>query len=394
MSLDVDVLRSVTPGCEHVIHFNNAGAGLMPESVIDALQGHITREAIIGGYEAHAAADPEYQDTYRALEELLGAKQGEIALIENATRAWDQVFYGMDFNPGDRVVTAQASYASNYLAMLHQKKRHGIEIDVIGNDEHGQVDVAALEAALTERTRLICLTHIPTNGGLINPAAEVGAIANQAGVPYLLDACQSVGQVAIDVDEIGCDFLSGTGRKYLRGPRGTGFLYVRTAALDLIDPPFLDLHAADWVEMDEYVLGPGASRFENWEGFVAGKIALGTAVRYLQEIGPEDVYARIADLAALLREKLSLIEGVTVHDLGIRKGGIVTFSSENIDAKALQEGLAEAGINVNLAFPKWAKLDADTRGLPLMIRASVHAYNTEEEVDEFVKRVAILNDLR
>jgi len=180
----------------------------------------------------------------------------------------------------------------------------------------------------------------------------------------------------------------------LRGPRGTGFLYVRTTALDLIEPPFLDLHAADWTETDEYVLGPGASRFENWEGFVAGKIALGAAVRYLQELGPEHVFARIADLAHLLRGKLNSIDGVSVHDLGLKKGGIVTFSSDKIEAETLQKGLEEAGINVNLAYPKWAKLDADSRGLPLMIRASVHAYNSEKEIDEFVDRIAVLSDLR
>jgi len=390
MALDVKALRADTPGCEHVIHFNNAGAGLMPQPVIDAVQGHLTLESIIGGYEAHAAADEAYQDTYRALEELFGAQKGEVALLENATRAWDQVFYGMDFNPGDRVITAQASYASNYLAMLQQKKRKQIEIDVIGNDELGQVDLKALESAITEQTRLICLTHIPTNGGLINPAAAVGKIARRSGVPYLLDACQSVGQVAIDVDEIGCDFLSGTGRKYLRGPRGTGFLYVKSSSLDLIEPPFLDLHSADWTETEEYKLAKDSSRFENWEGFVAGKIALGSAVRYLQELGPEDVYSRIASLASSFRDELAGISGVSVHDLGNKKGGIVTFSHDSFQAPRIQAELSDIGVNVNLAYPKWAKLDADARNLPMMVRASVHAYNTDDEVNTFCELIRSL----
>lgn len=384
MALDIDQLRADTPGCEHVLHFNNAGAGLMPQPVLDAVHGHLVRESLIGGYEAHHAADEEYQDSYAAIAELIGAKPTEIALMENATRAWDQVFYGMNFQPGDRVITAHASYASNYLAMLQQQKRHGIEIDVIGDDEHGQVDVAALEAAITNRTRLICLTHVPTNGGLVNPAEEVGEIARRHEVPYLLDACQSVGQVAVDVEKIGCDFLSSTGRKYLRGPRGTGFLYARTASLELIEPPFLDLHAADWVSQHDYEMAPGASRFENWEGNVAGKIALGAAVRYLLDLGPDDVFERLAMLAAQLRSQLSAIAGITVHDLGLRKGGIVTFSHATTDIKRIKVALARNEMNVNMAVPKWARLDAEARSLPVMIRASVHAYNTEQEVERFV----------
>lgn len=384
MALDIAQLRADTPGCEHVLHFNNAGAGLMPQPVLDAVHGHLVRESLIGGYEAHHAADDAYQDTYAAIAELIGAEASEIALMENATRAWDQVFYGMDFKPGDRVITAHASYASNYLAMLQQQKRHGIEIDVIGDDEHGQADLEKLEAAITDRTRLICLTHVPTNGGLVNPAEEVGLIARRHKVPYLLDACQSVGQVEVNVERIGCDFLSSTGRKYLRGPRGTGFLYVRTASLDLIEPPFLDLHAADWVSQNDYEMAPGASRFENWEGYVAGKIALGAAVRYLLDLGPTDVFDRIAELATQLRGKLSAIPGITVHDLGARKAGIVTFSHTTTDIKRIKVALARHEMNVNMAVPKWARLDAEARNLPVMIRASVHAYNTEEEVDRFV----------
>lgn len=390
MGLDLARLREDTPGCDHVLHFNNAGAGLMPQPVLDVLHGHLVRESLIGGYEAHHQAEEDYQDTYRAIAELIGAEAFEIALMENATRAWDQVFYGMDFKPGDRVITAHASYASNYLAMLQQQRRHGIEIDVIPDDEYGQVDVVALEAAITDRTRLICLTHIPTNGGLVNPAEAVGEIARRHNVPYLLDACQSAGQVEVNVQKIGCDFLSSTGRKYLRGPRGTGFLYVRTESQDLIEPPFLDLHAADWVSRDEYVLADGAARFENWEGHVAGKIALGAAVRYLLKLGPDQVFERIAANAALLREQLSGVAGITVHDLGLRKGGIVTFSHESTDSRRLKAGLDERAMNVNLAVPKWARLDSEARNLPIMIRASVHAYNSEEEVARFVEAVGKL----
>ena len=390
MPLDIARLRADTPGCGHVVHFNNAGAGLMPQPVLDTLHGHLVRESMMGGYEAHHAADSDYKDTYQAIAELIGAQAHEIALEENATRAWDQVFYGMAFQPGDRVITSNSLYASDFLAMLQQQRRLGIEIDVIGNDVFGQVDTQALEAAITDRTRLICLTHVPTNGGLVNPAEDVGAIAKRHSVPYLLDACQSVGQVEVNVEKIGCDFLSATGRKYLRGPRGTGFLYVRTAALDLIEPPFLDLHAAQWTGRHTYKMADGAARFENWEGYVAGKLALGSAIRYLQELGPDLVFERIARNAAALRQQLGAIAGVTVHDVGLRKGGIVTFSHADKDARRIKIGLDQRCMNVNLSVPQWARLDAEDRNLPVMIRASVHAYNSEEEIERFTRAISEL----
>lgn len=383
MSLDILSLREDTPGSDSVLHFNNAGTGLMPRPVLAAITDHLHLEAMIGGYEAHYQSDQLYNDTYSAIETLIGAQPGEVALTENATRAWDQVFYGMKLKMGDRVIADQASYASSYIGMLQRVKNDGIVIDTIPNDEHGQVDVEALEKSISSRTRLICATHVPTNSGLVNPAGEIGRVARSHGIPYVLDACQSVGQVPVDIDAIGCDFLSATGRKYLRGPRGTGFLYVRTASLDLIEPPFLDLHAAVWTKMNEYEMRPDASRFENWEGYVAGKIGLGRAVRYLLDLGPEQTFTRIALLASSLRDRLRAIPGVTVHDIGRVKGGIVTFSHHSKDSPFIKRALDQEKINVQLSYPEWSRLDAETRGLPVMIRASVHYYNSEKEIDRF-----------
>ncbi|NNE71348.1 MAG: aminotransferase class V-fold PLP-dependent enzyme [Rhodothermales bacterium] len=388
--MNIDRLRAETPGCAHVTHFNNAGAALMPQPVLDAQLRHLELEARIGGYEAAAHAKGALEDTHRAVADMLGASSEEIAFVDNATRAWGAVFFGMDFKPGDRILTARASYASNFIGMLQRARKMDLHIDVAPDDEHGQVDVDALEKLIDSRTRIICLTHIPTNGGLVNPAAEVGKVARKHGIPFLLDACQSAGQMPLNVDELGCDALSATGRKFIRGPRGTGFLYVRQPFIDQLEPPFLDLHAADWTTPDSYRLHADHRRFETWEINFAGKIGLGVAVRYAQDIGLAAIRSRVDGLAGTLRSALREIPDITVHDSGLVKSGTVTFSHRKRDATEIKSALLAQGINTSVAVPSGALLDALNRGLPDMVRASVHYYNTVEEIEALVEALSDL----
>jgi cysteine desulfurase/selenocysteine lyase len=383
VSFDLARARRDTPACENLIHFNNAGASLMPQPVLDAVVNHLKLEAAIGGYEAKERELEVVEHVYDAAATLINCAPKEIAVVENATRAWDMAFYSIPFGPGDRILTAKAEYISNYIAYLQVARRTGAKIEVIPNDEHGQTSVTALRRMLDDRVKLISITHVPTHGGLVNPAAQIGQVAREAGVLYLLDACQSVGQMPIDVQQIGCDILTTTARKFLRGPRGIGFLYVRRELIEQLEPPFLDMRAADWIAKDAYKISPDARRFENWEMYYAGKAGLGVAIDYALQWNVEVTWARIQGLAAHLRARLRELDLVTVHDLGAEQCGIVTFNIDGVRSAEVQRRLAEFKINVSVSLEKYSRLDLTDRGIKDLVRASVHYYNTEEEVERF-----------
>jgi cysteine desulfurase/selenocysteine lyase len=386
--IDVIRARRETPGCNNVLHFNNAGSALPPTPVIETVTRHLQRESQIGGYEAANEAQEALEHTYAAIAGMLGCAADEIALVENATRGWDMAFYGLRFGAGDRILTGRAEYASNMLAFLQVAQRTGASVEVVPDDESGAIDVAALASMIDDRVKLVALTHVPTNGGLVNPAASVGAVTRRAGVPYLLDACQSAGQIPLDVESLQCDMLSATGRKFLRGPRGTGFLYVRRQWIERIEPPFLDLHAASWTSANTYEIRRDARRFENWESFVAGRLGLGVAVDYAAGFGLEEIQGRVTRLAQILRVSLSQIAGVTVHDRGAVKCGIVTFTVDDEAAATTQLRLRASNMNCSVSPAEYARIDMDSRGLKALVRASVHYYNTEEEIARFCARVA------
>ncbi len=350
------------------------------------MHGHLQREAEIGGYEAADEAAARLDGVYDSVARLVGAGRDEIALMENATVAWQMAFYGLalTMRPGDRILTARAEYAANYVAFLQVARRVGVTIEVVPDDQDGVLDPEALRRMIDDRVRLIAITWIPTNGGLVNPAAAVGRIAREFGVPYLLDACQAVGQMPVDVAALGCDMLSATGRKFLRGPRGTGFLYIRRDLLRGLEPPMIDHFGAPWVAADGYRLRDDARRFETWENNYAARLGLGTAVDYALAVGLEAVEARCRSLAALLRDGLRRTPRARLHDLGPDPAAIVSFSIDGIEAEAIKASCTAAGVNVSTSRPSSTLLDATARSLPTLVRASPHYYNSEEEIERLL----------
>jgi cysteine desulfurase / selenocysteine lyase len=386
--MDIDRIRRDTPAASRLAYLHNAGAALMPAPVVAAMKEHIDLESEIGGY---AAADREarrLESVYGSVARLLNAAPDEIALMENATVAWQMAFYALPFSKGDRILTAEAEYAANYVAFLQVANRTGVAIDVVPSDASGELDVDALERMIDERVKLIAITWVPTNGGLVNPAAAVGKIARAHGIPYLLDACQAVGQMVVDVEAIGCDMLSGTGRKFLRGPRGTGFLYVGRKMLQRLEPPMIDHFAAPWVSRDAFRLRDDARRFETWENNYAARLGLGAAVDYALDIGIGPIERRCRMLADRLRGGLASIRGIRIRDLGRAPGAIVSFTVEGYEAEAVVSDAAAAGITIGASDPSSTRIDAEIRSLPPVVRASPHYYNTDAEIDRLIAHLA------
>ena len=381
---DVERARRETRGCEERIHFNNAGASLPPIPVAEALYDYLREEEEQGGYEVMARRAAELEHFYTAAAQLLNCSDEEVAFADSATRAWNVAFYAFDFQPGDRILASSAEYGSNLVALLHQAKRLGVEISWLPDDPAGQVDINSLENQIDNRVKLICLTQVPSGGGLVNPAAEVGKVAKAAGIPYLLDACQALGQMPVDVDQIGCDLLCGTGRKFLRGPRGTGLLYVRNTLLEQLEPNQLNHHAAQLLSTNNYQLRRDAKRFECWERSYASQLALGVAIDYALAWGLGAISERVRMLAATLRQKLANIDRLTLADLGVEQCAIVTFSCAQMPADQLQQALALRQINTSSVPFSANPVSSEKLHQPALLRASLHYYNTVEEIEHFV----------
>jgi len=388
---EVFAQRSITPGTSHVAHFNHAGSSLPPQPVIDAQIRHLERESIIGGYEAAAeAADAEAQ-VYASIASFIGARPTEIARAEHASIAWGAGFWSLPMEAGQRIVTVEAEYGANAVSFLRARERYGVTIEVVPSDKSGQVDIDALDSALGPDVALVAVTHVPTNGGLINPAAEIGKLTKAAGVPYLLDACQSAGQITLDVDALGCDMLSVTGRKYLRGPRGSGFLYVSETMLPRLNSDHPDHHSAHWVEPDRYELLPDARRFEYWEYNHAAWLGLGAAVDHAASIGIGRIETTVQARAEELRSTLAA-NGFETMDLGTSLSGIVTTICPGVDPLEVKRTLGLKKINISVADPNSTLWDATRRQLPPLLRLSVHYLTTADEIDRAVSALVAVRD--
>lgn len=390
LDLDLGRLRGDTPGVDHRVHLNNAGSSLPPRPVLDAVREHLELEAEIGGYEAADAEREAIDAVYGSLAQLTGSEPRHVAVVENATAAFAQALSSIPFEPGDVILTTRADYTSNQIMYLSLRDRFGVETVRVPDAPQGGLDLEALEELLdAHHPRLVALSWMPSHSGLVQPVAEVGRLCRERDFLYLVDACQAVGQTRVDMTEIGCDFLAATGRKFLRAPRGTGFLVVSDRALEENLVPLLpDLHGAEWIGPDVWEPQPDATRFESWEFSYALVLGLGRAVEYALETGLEAIEDRARSLAAFARERLSELPGVRCLDQGSELSAICSFrlgtATWQGSGVELQNELRRLGVNTSIADASHVRLDLDEEGIAWALRVSPHAYNTRDEIEALV----------
>ncbi len=389
--IDVDQVRAETSGIDHRIHVNNAGASPPPDVVLDATLDYLRTEAVDGGYETAAARVDDLDRVYREASALLNCAESEIAFQQNATQAWWAAFNAVPLTVGDRILASSVEYVSSGIAM-NQAVERGIEVELIPDDEHGQASVDALTEMLDERVKLVCATHVPTSGGLINPVEQIGtAVKRGSDAFFLVDVCQSFGQLPVDVEAMHADFAAMTGRKFCRAPRGTGLLYQRSGLSGLQSPKVNDGWGNDWTAPWTVVPKSDARVHELYEYSFAAKVGLGVALGYANKLGLDNIAARVGALAAWLRRQLSSIEGVSLTDRGQHKSGIVTFTVDGFTTVAVKDHLTRRGINSSLANAVASQFDMAERGPDGFVRVSVHYFNTVDELDRVCAAVAELS---
>ena len=381
--------RADTPACTRLIHLNNAGAALVPRPVQSAILDYLAFEQEVGGYEAADARRQEIRGAYAAMGRLLGTQARNIALVQNSTVAFAQAISAFEFKPGDIILTSRSDYASNQIMYLSLAQRRGVEIVRAPDAPEGGIDPDAVRGLIRERRpSLVALTWIPTNSGLVQPVEAIGRICRNAGVPYLVDACQAVGQLPVEVDALQCDYLSGTARKFLRGPRGLGFLYISDRALEAgAHPMLVDMHGADWTDPDAFALNPDARRFETWEFAFALVLGLRAAAEYALAAGVEATGKRAGELAEYARSQLAAVPGVRILDRGPELCAIVTIAVNGQDTRDIKLALRERGINTSSPHREDAVIDMDEKGTASALRISPHYYNTQEEIDTAVEAI-------
>lgn len=381
--IDIDSVRADTPGCAEVVHLNNAGASLPPRAVLSATVDHLEAEARVGGYEAATSRAEDLNRVNDAGAVLLGCRPNELAFMPSGTHAWMAALESVVLEPGDRVLATTAEYVSNVFGLIGLRER-GIDVELVPDEADGRTSVEGLEKMMDERVKLVCATHVPTSGGFVNPVEEIGVVANDAGVLYLLDATQSAGQMPLAVDELGCDFLTITGRKFLRGPRGTGLLYVRSDLDRVRQPAIMDARSARWTGDWTYEPSEGARRYETFEASMAAKAGFGMAIEYALRIGLDSIAERVTELADSLRARLASSPLVRVTDLSGPQSALVTFHVEGRSSEAVVAALRAWGVNTSVVEPLPSAFDPMGRVSHSLVRASVHYYNTEEDLDDAV----------
>lgn len=382
--MNVETIRKDITDCDAKIFLNSAGASLMPKTVLEKISQYLKEEEKIGGYLLQDNQAQKLEEFYSEASKLINAQPHNLALTHDATDAYIKALSCIPFESNDVIVTTDDDYGSNQIQFMSLQKRLGIQIKRIKTLENGDLDISNFADLVDKHNpKLVAASHVPTNSGLIQNIKAIGEICNNKQILFLVDACQSIGQLQVDVHEIKCDFLTATGRKFLRGPRGTGFLYVSDKVLNLdYYPLFIDGKGATWKTASEFEIEPSAKRFETWERSCALQMGLIEALKYLNRIGVDKVEAYNSNLMEHFRRNLSSISGVVLYDKGSKKCNILTFNKHNKSLEEISTALKSNNVFFSVSHKHWGVIDFEKKGVEWLIRLSPHYFNTIEEIDK------------
>lgn len=385
--LNINQIRQDTPNCLNLIHFNNAGCSLHTTRVVQVMKDYLDQEAATGGYELAAHRAQDIKAFYTETARMIQAQAHNIAFATSCTEAYTKVLSSIPFKKGDIILTSDDDYASNQLCFLSLQTRMGVKIIRAKNLPNGDIDVQDVEHIIKRKKKptVVAITHVPTSSGKVQPVAAIGKLCRQYDIWYLVDACQSIGQMPVDVNAIGCDFLTATGRKFLRAPRGTGFLYVSDKALNArLAPLFFDNHSATWTGKNDFEINETAQRFELFERSIATVIGAAEAIRYANEMGLDNIFNYNQEIIQYLRTKMQAIDGVKLYDEGSELCNILTFRVGNLSVETIQAALKANKINASVTSKPFAQIDFERKGIDWAVRFSPHYYNTKAEMDKVV----------
>lgn len=390
--MNIDLIRSQTKGLDGKLFFNSAGSSLMQDQVVELMQDYLEQERMEGGYNTASKNEKSIRNSYTQVAKLLCTNERNIAFTTSAGDSYSQALYSIPFVENDVIITTNNDYVSNQLAFISLQKKYNIQIVRVNDLPSAGMDVQDCIKKIQDlNPKLVAITHIPTSSGLVQDIYGISEACKTSNAYYLIDACQTLGQMKIEVTDLHCDFLTATGRKFMRGPRGSGFLYVSDRVLsEGLAPLFLDQGGANWTEEFGFQLLDSAHRFERWEKNYGAIIGLGKATELINEIGISNIESRNLELQTVLRNELANLPNIHCTDVGNKLCNIITFTSADGTIDKIEALFALHNVSYSVSGNNSALIDFKKRNLTQVIRLSPHYFNTEVEIKSLIELLKII----
>lgn len=366
------------------INFNNAGSSKNSNKVIKTIIAYLEEEQKLGGYLAAKLNRPKILNFYRVFSKLIKCKKSEISFLPSSTYGWNFFLNSISFKKNDNVIIFENEYGNNFISLL-KKKNLKIKVSKLSHD--GQVCFESLKENIDRNTKLVSVCHISSQCGNLIDVQKVGKIVKEINrnTLFLVDACQSIGQIDINVRKINCDVMIGSGRKYLRGPRGTGFIFIKDDLKKNLSPIISDSFSCKIVNMKKIIYKK--NYFETFEYSPALLLGLTEAIENIHSIGIKKIQKKIKKLSLYFRLKVRKLNGVIIFENECLISGINTIIINGFSTKEVLDYLLKKKILCSISDNKTSYHFFKTRKRKSLLRLSFHYYNDFKEIDFLIKTI-------